>query len=452
MTIPLKDQEWESLFEEAIKSLSELIRFKTVNPPGNEKPAADYLAEILSRNGIEPKVIESAPGRGNVIARLKGTGERPPILLDGHLDVVSAEPESEWKHPPFSGKIADGYIWGRGALDMKQTVIANLMALLVLKRSGMKLKRDLIFAAVADEEAGCKYGAEFLVENHPDLIKAEYGLGEIGGFCMEMSGKRIYPIEVAEKGVCWLRVRAKGEPGHGSIPAPQSAVIKLAAAVKILGEKKLPYHLSEPVRVFIIRLAESLGGIKGLMLKRLLSPSLADFIIDRMLPDKKLAKSFWAMLHNTVNPTVIRAGDKTNVVPSEATCELDGRILPGQTPEDLLREVKENIGDGYELEFIKRMPAASQNPDDPIMKIFEKHLKAHDPAAIVVPNLIMGFTNGSHYSRLGIKYFGFSPLKLKPGESFQELFHGFNERVSLDGYKFGLRVFLETVSELVTDF
>jgi len=331
-------------------------------------------------------------------------------------------------------------------------VIMNLMAMLILKRLGVKTRRDLIFAGVADEEAGCKYGAAFLVENHPDLIRAEYGLGEIGGFSLEMSGKRFYLIEVAEKGVCWFRIKAKGAPGHGSIPAPDSAVIKLAHAIKKLGEQKLPYHLSPPIKESISKLAENLGGIKGFMLKRLLSPRLADLMIDRILPDKKLAKGFWAMLHNTVNPTILHAGEKTNVVPAEAYCEVDGRILPGQTPEDLLSEVKEIIGKDYDLEFITRMQAASQDTNDPIFKIFEKHLKEHDPEAIVIPNLIPGFTDGSYYSKLGIKYFGFSPLKLKPGESFQELFHGFNERISIAGYKFGLRVFIETVAELATDF
>jgi len=452
MSLNFSEADWENIFQEGVNNLCELIRFKTVNPPGNEKPAAEWLAEILSKNGIEPKVIESAPSRANVLARLKGSGEKAPILLDGHLDVVSAEPESEWTHPPFSGKIADGYIWGRGALDMKQIVIQNLCAVLALKRSGIKLKRDLIFAGVADEEAGCKYGAEFLVENHPDLVRAEYGIGEIGGFCMEMSGKRIYPVEVAEKGVCWIRIKSNGEPGHGSIPSPESSVIKLADAIKKLGTQKLPYHLTPPVKEFISRLAESLGGVKGFMLKRLLNSWLADFIIDRVLPDKRLARSFWAMLHNTVNPTVVSAGEKTNVVPAEASVEVDGRLLPGQTPENLLAEVKEIIGEGYELAFIKRMPAASQDPNDPILKIFEKHIKQYDPEAIVVPNLIPGFTDGSHYSRLGIKYFGFSPLKLKPGESFQQLFHGFNERISIDGYKFGLRIFIETIAELVTEF
>ncbi len=450
----LKESEWEGLFSEAIADLAELIRFKTVNPPGNEKPAAEWLAEILRENGLEPRLIEAAPGRANVICRLKGTGEKPPILLDGHLDVVSAEDESKWKYPPFSGQIADGYLWGRGALDMKQTVIANLMAMLALKRAGVKLKRDLILAAVADEEAGCKYGAGFLVDNHPDLIRAEYGLGEIGGFSMEMSGKRFYPIEVAEKAVCWFRIKARGEPGHGSIPSPESSVIKLAQAIRKLGEHKLPYHLTPQVKEFVTGLAANLGGFKGFMLKRLLNPLLADLIIDKVLPDKKLARTFWAVLHNTVNPTVVRAGEKTNVIPSEAMVEVDGRLLPGQTSDDLMNEVKEIIGDGYELETINinRIGAMAQDPHDPIFKVFERRLKARDPQAIVIPWLLVGFTDGSYYARLGIKYFGFSPLRLIPGDNFQDGFHGFNERIPIEGYKFGLRVFLETVTELVTEF
>jgi len=445
----LLNQEWENIFSEAVNYLCELIRFKTVNPPGNEKPAADYLAEILSKNGLEPKVLESAPGRGNVIARLKGTGEKPPILLDGHLDVVSADPESDWKHPPFSGKIADGYIWGRGALDMKQTVVMNLMAILSLKRAGVKLKRDLIFAGVADEEDGSRYGAQFLVEKHPELVKAEYGLGEIGGFCMEMDGKHFYPIEVAEKGVCWFRIKAKGNAGHGSIPNPDSAAIKLAEAIVKLGKNKLPYHLTPPAREFIKALSKGMGGAKGLLLGLLTNPVAADFIIDKVIPDKKLAKSFWAILHNTTNPTIIRAGEKTNIVPSEASCDVDGRILPGQTSESMLKEVRDLIGEDLELEVIHYMQPACQDVNDPIMKIFEKHIKEHDPEAIVMPLMMSGFTDGSNYAKMGIKYFGFSPLRLAPGESFQELFHGKNERISIEGYKFGLRVFIETVQELV---
>jgi len=447
-----KESEWEIIFEETIKYLRDLIRFKTVNPPGNEKPCAEYLAEILSSNGIEPKLLESAPGRGNVIVRLTGTGEKPPLLLDGHLDVVSAEPESCWKYPPFSAEVQEGYIWGRGALDMKQAVTANLMAVLTVKRLGIKAKRDLIFSAVADEEAGGEFGAKWLVNNHPDLVKAEYALGEIGGFSMETAGKRFYPIEVAEKGVCWFRVKAKGEPGHGSIPAPESAVIKLSRAIAELGKNQLPYHLTPAVEEFLKALSSKIGGVQGMVLKLLLRPGLADFIITKVLPDKKLAKSFWAMLHNTVNPTVVRAGEKTNIVPATAEAEVDGRLLPGQTPEDLLSEVGEIIGGGYELSVFKHLFPASQDPKDPILKIFEKHLKNYDPEAIILPNLIPGFTNGSFYSRLGIKYFGFTPLRLKPNESFQELFHGFNERVEIEGYKFGLKVFIETVLELITDF
>jgi acetylornithine deacetylase/succinyl-diaminopimelate desuccinylase-like protein len=444
--------EWESIFEEAIRNLSELIKFKTVNPPGNEKPATEFLADILAKNGIEPKLLESAPGRANVVARLKGTGEKAPVLLDGHLDVVSAEPESEWKYPPFSGKIAEGYLWGRGALDMKQTVIMNLAALLALKRAGIKPKRDLIFSGVADEEDGCKYGAIFLVNEYPDLIKAEYGLGEIGGFSMEMNGKRFYPVEIAEKGVCWFRIRAKGASGHGSIPNPESAAIKLAQAITLLGRRKLPYHLTPPAEEFIKALSRNMGGVKGAILKLLLNPLLADFIIDRIMPDKKLARTFWALTHNTANPTILRAGEKTNVVPSEASCEVDGRLLPGQTPENLMAEVRSVIGKDIVMEPIKTMQAAVQDVNDPVLGIFEKHIKEHDPEAIVMPYMIPGFTNGSQYARLGIKYFGFTPLRLQPGENFQELFHSANERVSIEGYKFGLRVFIETVWEMATEF
>ena len=443
---------WESIFEEAIRNLSELIRFKTVNPPGNEKPAAEFLADILSKNGIEPQLLESAPGRANVVARLKGSGEKAPVLLDGHLDVVSAEPESEWKYPPFAGKIAEGYLWGRGALDMKQAVVMNLAAMLALKRAGIKPRRDLIFSGTADEEDGCKFGAAFLVNEHPDLIKAEYGLGEIGGFSMEMSGKRFYPIEVAEKGVCWLKLKAKGASGHGSIPNPESAGVKLAHAITRLGERKLPYHLTPPAEEFINALSRNLGGAKGMVLKLLRSPLLADFIINHIMPDKKLARTFWALTHNTANPTVLRAGEKTNVVPSEASCEVDGRLLPGQTPENLIAELKEVIGTEIGIEPILTLQPAVQDVNDPALKIFEKHIKQHDPEAVVMPYMVPGFTNGSQYARLGIKYFGFTPLRLKPGENFQELFHSANERVSIKGYKFGLRVFIETVWEMTTEF
>ena len=443
---------WEEIFEQAIEHLQRLIQIKTVNPPGNEKPAVEYLAEVLRKEGVEPEIFEPAPGRANLVARLKGRGEKPPILIDGHLDVVPAEPESAWKYPPFSGELAEGYIWGRGALDMKQAVVANLMAILVIKKAGNQPRRDLIFTAVADEEAGGKYGAQWLVENQPDLIKAEYGLGEMGGFNMEISGKSFYPVEVAEKGVCWLRVKAKGEPGHGSLPNKDSAVIKLARVIKTLGETKLPYHLTPQVEHFINRLRKNLGGIQGKVLGLLLNPRWSNLVIDRLLPDPSLRRTFWAMLHNTANPTVIRAGEKTNVIPSEAVCEVDGRILPGQSPEGLVEEVRKLIGKDYELEIINRLLPMAQDPNDPILEVFERNLKKYDPQAIVIPNLIPGFTNGSHYARLGIKYFGFTPVQLAHGEKFAELFHGINERIPVEGYKFGLKVFLNTVWDLVYNF
>lgn len=447
----LEQTNWDEVFKEAEVYLSSLIRIPTVNPPGNEKEACLFLSEIIRKEGIEPEIIESAPGRANLIARLKGTSEKPPVLLDAHLDVVPASEEG-WKYPPFSGEMKEGYIWGRGAVDMKQTAIMNLIALLLLKRGGVKLDRDLIFVATADEEAGCTFGASFLVDNYPEKIRAEYALGELGGFSMEIGGKHFYPVLVAEKGVCWFKLRARGKPGHGSIPSPSSALVKLSEAIAKLGKNKLPFHLTPVVDAFIKRLAKELGFPKGTILSLVSKPSLSDFILDNLFPDPDFAQTFWAMLHNTANPTVISAGEKTNVIPSEAVVEVDGRVLPGQSAEQFIDEVKELIGEGYEIEVIKKLTPAQQNPDDRIISLFEKHLRKFEPKAIVLPNLIPGFTNGSFYSKLGIKYFGFSPLKLSPDEKFRDLFHGVNERIPVEGFRFGLKVFISLVEELVSGF
>ncbi|HHH41942.1 MAG TPA: M20/M25/M40 family metallo-hydrolase, partial [Chloroflexi bacterium] len=218
---------WQEATEEAVRHLQGLIRINTTNPPGNERVAADYLAELLSAEGYDPVVLESAPGRGNVVARYRGSGEAPPLLLLSHLDVVPVEPE-HWDHAPFGGEVADGIVWGRGALDMKSIVVMQLMTMLLLKREEVPLKRDVIFAATADEEMGGRYGAGFLVDEHLDLIRAEHALSEFGGFPIDLGGRRIYLCQVAEKGICWVRMRARGRPGHGSTPHRDNAVVKLA--------------------------------------------------------------------------------------------------------------------------------------------------------------------------------------------------------------------------------
>src|SRR5574337_716820 len=236
----MPDLNWPSLTDETVRHLQALLRLDTTNPPGNELLAAEYLAGVLTAEGIEPLVLASAPGRGNVVARLKGTGEKPPLLLYSHTDVVPAEP-AHWSHPPFAGEIADGYVWGRGAVDMKGTVAQQLLVLLLLKRQKVPLQRDVIFAATADEEIGGVdgFGVSWLVRHHPDLLRAGFGLTEVGGYNREVYGRQVYMIQVAEKGTCWLKVRAKGRPGHASLPSHDNAVAHLARAVDRLAMRGL---------------------------------------------------------------------------------------------------------------------------------------------------------------------------------------------------------------------
>ena len=252
---------WPEAAAETIRHLKALLRLDTTNPPGNEIIAAEYLAGVLRAEGFEPIVLESAPGRGNMIVRLKGSGEAPPLLLYSHTDVVPAE-AVHWTHPPFAAEDADGYVYGRGAADMKDTVAEQLMVMLLLKRSGVPLRRDVIFAATADEEIGGQngYGVSWLARHHLDLIRAEFGLSEIGGYNLNYAGKQVYLIQVAEKGVCWLKVRATGKPGHGSIPHDDNAVLHLARALNRLAGEGLPYHLTDPAAGFLDAVAKAVGS------------------------------------------------------------------------------------------------------------------------------------------------------------------------------------------------
>ena len=440
---------WDEAYEEALGYFKDLIRFKTVNPPGNEKPAAQYLFDILKKEGLDPEMFDSDENRSNVVVRLKGTGEKDPILLNGHLDVVPVEPE-KWSCDPFEAVEKDGCLYGRGTIDMKNMVTMCLMCVLLLKRSETKLKRDIIFAGVSDEEAGGKYGSDFLVKNYPEKIRAEYSISEIGGFSMEMEGKRFYLVQVAEKGICWLKIKVKGEPGHGSIPDQDSALIKAAEIAYKLGEKRLPQHNVEAVTRFSSMLSKNLGFPKSQIFKLLLSDSFSNLIIDKVMPDKSSAQAFAAMLHNTANPTVIHAGEKTNVIPSEAVIEVDGRVLPGFTTDDFIKEVRAIIGDEAEIEVINDFTPTEAPADDPIMNIFSEVITKRDPKAIVLPTLFTGFTDASHWKDLGMKCYGFSPLKLPADVSFKSMVHGHNENIPLDGFRFGLETLFEAVEIIVT--
>jgi acetylornithine deacetylase/succinyl-diaminopimelate desuccinylase-like protein len=436
---------WETITTEAVQYLQDLLRIDTTNPPGNELAAAEYLAGVLHAEGYDPIVLEAAPQRGNMIARLKGDGSLPPLLLYTHLDVVPAEPE-HWTHPPFAGEVADGFVWGRGALDMKSVAAMQLMTVLLLKRAGMALKRDVIFAATADEEIDSDVGADWLVTQHPDLVRAEYGLSEMGGHTLYLEGKKFYPIMCAEKGTCWIKLRARGKPGHGSLPHADHAVMHLVHALDRVMAHPLPLHFTATASTFVQRLARSVGGTTGLLLSAVLNPLLHDAAL-KAIPDRSLADSLHAIFHNTISPNQLRAGYKANVIPSEAEAILDGRMLPGFDPEAFLAEVRPRLGDGLEITIEHTSPPLEVSSETPLFNSIEQQLARSDPGAIVVPYMMTGATDAKLFAKLGTQCYGFAPLKLQPDTPFDGLIHGHDERVSLDAFAFGVKVLFETVRD-----
>ena len=288
-----------ALEEHAFRLCQELLRIDTTNPPGNERPAADLVAKEFRDAGLDPIVLESAPTRGNVVVRLKGNGKKRPLLLTGHLDVVEHDP-GKWKHPAFAGEVHEGCLWGRGALDMKNFVAMSVAIITRLAREGAVPDRDIIFAGVADEEAGCKYGSLWLCENHRELVDAEYAIGEGGGFHISVAGKRFFTVQVAEKGVCWVKATFHGEPGHGSMPREDSAVIKMAEGIARLGKQGLPSHATPVVEEFLDAVSASQPKIVGTLLKRVLAGPLGPRVA-KLLPDPSVRRGFTAMLKDYWN-------------------------------------------------------------------------------------------------------------------------------------------------------
>lgn len=444
------DVDWTKNSPRAVEMLQALLRIDTRNPPGNERPAAEYIAGQLRAYGLEPRFIEGRADRTNVICRIEGTGERAPLLLTGHTDVVPVE-EQHWDQPPFAGNIVNGYLFGRGAIDMKNHVTACLTMVQLLAEQGVRPRRDVIFAAVADEEEGCTWGSRYLVENHPDEVRAEYMIGEIGGFTQYINGLRYYPIQIAEKGAARIKMIARGKPGHGSMPHPEMAITRLAQALSVLGTTRLPQHSSKAMERFIGVLASTQRPPARWVLPRLLNPRLSGVLLDRALPPD-LSRVIGALLHNTVSPTMLEGGVKFNVIPSEVSCLLDGRLIPGQSAEDLLRELRALVGELVEFELLDAYPGVEQrDPASPLYTAMVDSLAKFDPAGIPLPNMVPGFTDAQFFSRLGIRCYGFSPLQFPEADNvrFSELFHGHNERIHVDGFRWGLKVLWEVVRRMV---
>ncbi len=435
---------WNAIREETLHYLQELLRIDTTNPPGNETKAAEFIASILRRDGIEPIILESAPGRGNLVARLKGDGRAAPILLMVHLDVVPAEPGG-WTHPPFAGDVADGFVWGRGALDTKELAAMELMVMLLLKREGKPLARDVIFMANADEEAGGSKGAGWMVKEHPDLIRSEYALNEGGGFSLDILGERFFTCQVAEKGSARFAMRARGRPGHGSMPHPDNAVLKLADAIQKIGAAEFPLHVSPTVGAFFESVAAKLGKRAEADVRALLDPKKHRAAMNKLGLGDGLGAMIYAMLHNTVTPTILKAGARINVIPSVAEAQCDVRLIPGQTARDFLAELRAVIGPEIEIEFLTDTPGLESDHSTPLFDAISRVMAQHESNAPVLPYMIVGATDARHVRKLGTKVYGFCPMTTVTGEL--DRVHGHDERISVDNLAFGARVLYEVVGE-----
>jgi acetylornithine deacetylase/succinyl-diaminopimelate desuccinylase-like protein len=416
--------------DEVTDLLVDLIRINTSNPTHPERPAAEWVAEKLDEVGIESQIIEAAPGRASTIARLAGNDpSRPPLLIHGHLDVVPADP-GEWSVDPFGGDVQDDYVWGRGAVDMKDMDAMTLALVREWQRTGRKPPRDIVLAFVSDEEAGGVQGAHYLVDNHRDLFAdCTEAISEVGGFSVSLNDElRLYLIQTAEKGINWLRLKASGPPGHGSLVHPDNAVTRLAEAVSRIGRHEWPVVITDTVRATITGLAEVTGHDIDVEDVDSWLPLLGD-----------AARMIGATIRNTTNPTMLAAGYKANVIPSKAEATIDARFLPGQE-QALLDGIDTLLGDGVEREFIVRDIAVETGFEGALVDAMCAALKAEDPTGHPLPYLMSGGTDAKSFSTLGMRCYGFSPLLLPPDLNFMSLFHGIDERVPIEGLKFGVRV------------
>ena len=419
---------------EVVELCRDLIRFESVNDGTGrgkgEREAAEYAAAKLEEVGLEAQVFESATNRTSVVTRIEGVDpSRPALLIHGHLDVVPAEPK-EWTYDPFAGEIADGMLWGRGAVDMLDMDAMTLAVVRDRMRTGRKPARDVVVALVADEEAGGVFGAQWLVKNQPQLFDGcTEAISEVGGFSLSVNDDlRLYLIETAQKGMAWMRLTATGTAGHGSMINHDNAVTQLCEAVARVGQHEFPIHLTKTVRAFLGEISDAFG-IE-------LDPDDMAGTVAKLGP---LARIVGATLRNTANPTMLDAGYKHNVVPGRAHAMVDGRYLPG-FQDEWEREIDEVLGPDIVREYVHYDIALETDFEGELVAAMSRSLSAHDPGARTVPYMLSGGTDAKSFSRLGMRCFGFAPLRLPPELDFAGMFHGIDERVPLDSLAFGVRV------------
>jgi acetylornithine deacetylase/succinyl-diaminopimelate desuccinylase-like protein len=419
--------------QEVAQLCSDLIRIDTTNPGDNsgpgEREAAEYVAALLAEVGIEPTILEAHDKRASVIARIEGEdSSRPALLIHGHLDVVPAD-AGDWQRHPFSGEVHEDCVWGRGAVDMKDMDAMILAVIRQRLREGRRPPRDVVLAFLADEEAGGSYGASWLVDHHPDLFEGcTEAISEVGGFSVTLGGRRLYLLQTAEKGMAWMRLTARGRAGHGSMLNEDNAVTELAEAVARIGRHEWPQRLIPASRAFLEAACSALG---------------IEFFPNDLRPALRklgpISRMVGATLQNTINPTVLKAGYKVNVIPQSASADIDGRFLPGYEDE-FFAEVDRLLGPNVKREFIHHHVALETTFDGDLCDAMVGALQAEEPGAAVIPYCLSGGTDAKSFSRLGMRCFGFTPLRLPPDLDFSGMFHGVDERVPVDALAFGTRV------------
>ncbi len=434
---------WNKVREDVTDIVRNLIRINTSNPPGNETEAAVYLQKVLGQAGINSTIYEAAPQRGNLVACLEGNGKNRPLILLAHLDVVDANP-TQWTYDPFTGIIAENHIWGRGTLDMKGMLAMEVMALLLYKRSGEIPGRDLILVAAADEESGGVYGMDWLIKQGiPGLEEAEYVINE-GGEGKIKDGVPVYACQNGEKGVLWVKISVPGIPGHASIPSKNNAIVKMTKILSRISRYKQPLTLCNTTRGYLAQMATQKGA------KLPTNHSTLDYSL-KIFANRHFSKekSVQAMLYNTISPTVLQAGKKTNVLPDKCELTLDCRLLPGETPENFYERLKDFINDSdVSLEIIQAANPTESSTDTRLYQVIEQAVREENPKAFTVPYLSPGGTDSRFFRIRGITSYGFVPILITEAE-FQRM-HGIDERISLTNLEQGARILYRILREIST--
>ena len=436
---------WEKLLDEAIHYLQEYIRIQTVNPPGNEIEGAKFFKRIFDSESIPCEIFEPSPGRGNLIATLKGSGEKKPLLLLNHMDVVPVEKEG-WDVPPFEGVVKDGYLYGRGALDNKSMGIVEMMALLILKREKIPLKRDLLFFASADEETGGRWGVQWAMENLPFLSQCEYALNEGGYIILDEKGVADrYEVSNGQKVIYQLRLKARGTSGHASMPHSENPNVKLVHALEAITRWETPFLVLPTVKEYFRKMALKQPSYEKGYFEDI-EKGLLDETFSIWLTSNPI---YNAMLRNTISLTVLQGGSKANVIPSESTGILDCRLLPGTDKEEFLKEVKKRVGQDIEVEVIAESRSLPPSPvDTELFRSIEEIASENDPGCPVVPLLLPGATDSRFLREKGMITYDFEPFRITEKELMRV--HGNNERIELENLKFGMKVLLELVQKIAT--